>query len=277
MKKQLGYSEFSFGYAFTENMVRSFGSTAAPQFPTLQQEGQLGYDLKVHAGGVPLFLQYKLPEPMVRRTAAEISKHRLDGRGLSTPFLRMYLMRRSVSQQHELLIRLEQKEPGSVFYAMPRLMGQREFNRAYQAVAVHRESVLFSPNDIGPLPDHAQHTVAYDLGLNRAWFCSDPKPVEAHGVISVLSERERAANERASEGLAAVARAVSGRILSTRPGQLEELAAAVRTRLQEGQRRIAVDERTAHEAEEAIRELLIARELARVGLGVELVIVRPRG
>ena len=44
---KLGYTEFSFGYAFTENLIRSMpsGPTGAPFFPNLLQEAQLGYDI----------------------------------------------------------------------------------------------------------------------------------------------------------------------------------------------------------------------------------------
>ena len=45
---KLGYSEFSFVYAFTENPISwSPGlPTSAPTFPNLAQEGDLGYDVQ---------------------------------------------------------------------------------------------------------------------------------------------------------------------------------------------------------------------------------------
>ena len=57
MKKQLEYSEFSFGYAFTENLIRSSatGPSTAPRFPSLVEEGGLGYDVEIDDGGVPVF------------------------------------------------------------------------------------------------------------------------------------------------------------------------------------------------------------------------------
>jgi hypothetical protein len=53
----LGYSEFSFGYAFTENLIRSSTAapTGAPIFPNLVQEAQLGYDVQIKLPGLPLF------------------------------------------------------------------------------------------------------------------------------------------------------------------------------------------------------------------------------
>ena len=104
---KLRYTEFSFGYAFTENLIRS-ASTAplgAPTFPNLIQEGKLGYDVRVDFPGCPLYFQYKLPELMIRDSAVEISKHSLQG--IETQFFRMHLMNRNLSSQHELLIDLE--------------------------------------------------------------------------------------------------------------------------------------------------------------------------
>ncbi|MBH8615229.1 hypothetical protein I4N56_033470 [Pseudomonas mohnii] len=54
-------SEFSYGYAVTNEVVNLLGTSiaAAPQFPTLYAEGQAGggYDVKI-VGGIPIFLQF---------------------------------------------------------------------------------------------------------------------------------------------------------------------------------------------------------------------------
>ena len=159
MKKQLEYSEFSFGYAFTENLIRSSatGPSSAPRFPNLVQEGGLGYDVEIDDGGVPVFFQYKLPERMVRPTAREISDHRLDKEGLAVPFFRMYLMKTESSRQHELLIELEKEHAGSVFYAAPFIVGRTAFDHAYAGASVHLQSALFSPREIGSLPGGERH------------------------------------------------------------------------------------------------------------------------
>jgi hypothetical protein len=101
---KLGYSEFSFGYAFTENLIRSSSAApaGAPMFPNLVQEAQLGYDVRIDRPGAPMFFQYKLPALMARNTAFEISKYKIPG--LAAPFFRMPLMRRDLSKQHERLI-----------------------------------------------------------------------------------------------------------------------------------------------------------------------------
>jgi hypothetical protein len=73
---KVGYTEFSYGYAFTENLIRSssVAPLGAPVFPNLLQEGQSGFDVQINFPGVPLFFQYKLPEVMLRGTAYEISQ-----------------------------------------------------------------------------------------------------------------------------------------------------------------------------------------------------------
>ena len=273
MKKQLEYSEFSFGYAFTENLIRSSatGPAGAPRFPNLVEEGRLGYDVKIDDGGVPVFFQYKLPERMVRPTAKEISNHRLD---LPVPFFRIYLMNTESSRQHELLIDLERTHAGRVFYAAPFIVGRTAFDRAYVGASVHLQSALFSPGEIGSLPGGERHVVAYHPDLGRGWLCSEPVRIAIHRMDSVNAECDRLLKEMPKRLVADVAREVSESVLSLRKGELDGLAGIVRDRVQRPELRVALAD--AEEAAAAVEELLVARELARVGLGVEFVLAQSR-
>ncbi|UXN58463.1 hypothetical protein [Phyllobacterium zundukense] len=123
---KVGYTEFSFGYAFTENLVRGSATApaGAPFFPNLEQEGTLGYDVRIDFPAVPLFLQHKLPELMPRASAFEIANSLCPG--LTLEFFRIALMRRDVSDQHRLLIDWGRalSGPGFLCRAMPaRLSG----------------------------------------------------------------------------------------------------------------------------------------------------------
>src|ERR1700733_10102520 len=155
---KVGYTEFSFGYAFTENLIRSLSTVpiGAPIFPNLIQEGHSGFDVHLNFPGVPLFFQYKLPELMRRGTAFEIANSHCSG--LSVPFFRISMMRRDISRQHELLMALEAKYPRGVFYAAPAIADIEKFDRAYNSAAVARHSLFFSPSDIGLLPDDKPHS-----------------------------------------------------------------------------------------------------------------------
>ena len=279
MKKQLEYSEFSFGYAFTENLIRSStsGPTSAPRFPNLVEEGRLGYDVEIDDGGVPVFFQYKLPERMVRPTAGEIWKHELDKEGLRVPFFRMYLMKKESSRQHELLIELEKKHAGSVFYAAPYIVGRTAFDQAYAGASVHLQSVLFSPGEIGSLPGGERHVVAYHPDLSWGWLCSEPQRVGTHRIDLVNEERGRLLKEAPKRRVADVAREIGESVLSLRPGELDGVAGAVRNRVRQRRLQSGADRVDAEEAAVAVEELLVARELARVGLGVEFVLAQSGG
>jgi len=87
-------SEFSFGYAVTEEIIRQQRHVmiGAPIFPSLLQEGRAGggYDLRINRRGFPLFLQFRLSHKMIKNNSFEIKDHAL----FSIPFFRIHLMRK---------------------------------------------------------------------------------------------------------------------------------------------------------------------------------------
>jgi len=123
-------SEFSYGYAVTKAFVERWRPhlTAAPVFPSLLEEGQVGYDVQLQRRGIPLFLQFKLSECIVRSTAVEF-KHQLP---VSLPFYRMLLRLARHSDQHELLCDLE-ATGAKVRYVAPMFHTTDQFNQAYLA------------------------------------------------------------------------------------------------------------------------------------------------
>ena len=272
---RVGYSEFSFGYAFTENLIRwsSDAPTSAPHFPNLVDEGSRGYDVRIDRGGYPLFLQYKLPEKLTRSTAVEIRKFGLPG--IYTPFFRMPLMRKDSSEQHRLLVDLESRWPGGVFYAAPCMEDESEFNQAYVSVGVHRRSVLFSPGEIGYLPDSEQHSVAYRSDLNYAWFCSNAREIRAFEIATISEALVGSLNELRFRELRPVLVEILRSVRSISPWDLRGTEVRARERASTSS---AVHERTHldRNAAEVAVELRVVREIARVGLGVDLLIVQPR-
>ena len=166
-------SEFSYGFAFTSELVSSLGShlLAAPQFPSLQQEGKPGggYDVKIDYG-LPLFLQFKLSHHLTRTNSKE---YRLMGGA----YYRWHMHALRHSAQHGLLLDLESKGH-DVFYIAPVFHQTAELNTHYLAGSIVDESAAFRPGEIGPLPDDQEHYVVFN---NRplAYRCSDnPLQVE---------------------------------------------------------------------------------------------------
>ena len=274
---KLDYSEFSYGYAFTENLIRWASATpgGAPFFPNLIQEGQLGYDVRIDFPSCPLYFQFKLPELMVRDTAAEISKHFLHG--ISTPFFRMHLIKSSLSRQHQLLIDLESRHPNSVYYTAPGLQCNQSFNAAYNSAAVHFQSVFFSPGEIGPLPDDNTHVVSYRYGLPYAWFRSEPREIRAFRFEDVVDQLGNLSDESRYGSLRDMARTTLEELMLLAPQEFRYSESAIRQRIRK--RRATIGD--VLELDEAkmgvIEDLLVSREIARVALGLEFVVAQPLG
>jgi hypothetical protein len=272
---KLGYSEFSFGYAFTENLIRSSlaAPTGAPIFPNLVQEAKLGYDVNINLPGLPLFLQYKLPVLMTRNTAAEISKYNIPG--LTTPFFRMPLMRRDLSQQHQRLIALEVKFPGTVLYASPALHNLDEFNRAYDKAGVHQRSVFFSPTSIGSLTDDKDHSVAYQLGSPVAHFCSEPREIKAIIYDDLAGDAHELFLRPQYRVLETSALELRNTVRTLVSAQMKRAEAGLSERIN-ARRSIGLETaRLPQRTEQVIENILVAREMARVDLGVDVMIAQP--
>lgn len=169
------FSEFSYGYALTEELVRQNRSAviAAPTFPSLFEEGKSGgYDVKVPLSGTPVFLQFKLSDRMERETAKE-HKNNL----LSVPYYRMHLRPTRHSDQHNLLMQLEATGE-TVLYIAPEFHLPGELNLHYLNKTVISNSAAFSPTEIGTLPTDGPHYVAFERGASHAYRCSnDPKKI----------------------------------------------------------------------------------------------------
>lgn len=272
---KVGYTEFSYGYAFTENLTRSLASapTGAPVFPNLVQEAKVGYDVNINLPAAPLFFQFKLPERMRKGTAFEVSNGGCPG--LAIPFYRIALMRADLSKQHSRLIELETKFPGCVFYAAPVLSDIHAFNKSYGLGRVFNDSVFFSPGDIGPLPDNKQHTIAYRSGLASAFFCSDPQEKQKWSFDDISTKIEASFKQKQFKDAPAAARTIRDEVINLASAEWRRqsagLADRIRIRIRAATTTAAVDA----QQEETVTDLLVAREIARVDLGLELVLAQP--
>jgi hypothetical protein len=177
-------SEFSYGFALTNEIVGWAPLATAPIFPSLIEEGKDGggYDVKLDFPGVALYLQFKRADCMVRKSVAEIKLH---GLPLATPFYRLYITESGKSNQHEMLLGLDNGN-NAVFYVAPRFHELTEINQAWNDNTVASRSIFIRPSEIGKL-DSTSHHISYDP--HRAYGCSDPSPVEfmnSDGVVAFL-------------------------------------------------------------------------------------------
>ncbi|MBX9665923.1 hypothetical protein [Novosphingobium sp.] len=271
---KLGYTEFSFGYGFTENLLRWSAKKPAgcPVFPNLIQEASLGYDVRIDLPAAPLFFQFKLPELMTTRRAKEIKVHKLSG--LSCDFFRMPLMRRDKSDQHRLLIQLETQFPGRVFYATPVLPTLGRFNAEYNAGRIHQHTAFISPQAIGPLPDDLSHHVSYKT-TSSGWFCSEPRPLEIITWDALLSDIESPQKDRPQLELGELMHRVQTSLRELRGDSVRVDERAVRNRVS-ARRRLRDGAALDPERQKIVDELLVSQEMARIGLGVEMLIAQPQ-
>jgi hypothetical protein len=174
--KPADLSEFSFGYALTETLIRwrNMGLTAAPVFPSLRAEGQTGggYDVRLNrVSALPLLLQFKLSDRIQSRRAVEVQRT-----NMPVPFYRFYISGRRRTAQHSLL--LEQEQAGcEVYYVAPAFHRQSELNRFYLGRDVDNRSGWFRPSFIGAFQDTVDHKVGFRLG-GPSYVSSEPVEIK---------------------------------------------------------------------------------------------------
>lgn len=186
------FSEFSYGFAVTNEFVGQMSLSAAPIFPSLLEEGKEGggYDVKFDQPALPLFLQFKRSERMVSPMAREYGWL---GPIIDLPYHRFWITPSSKSQQHQMLLNLD--VPGKqVFYVAPRFHLVEELNDAWIAQSVAARSIFVPPRTIGPMPDSGKHSIAFDR--RNAWRCSEPVKVEALNFDQMLARMKGELSKR---------------------------------------------------------------------------------
>lgn len=165
-------SEFSYGFALTNEIVGWAPLSAAPIFPSLIEEGKAGggYDVKLEMPAVALYLQFKRSERMTRRSAKE---RQLIGPSLHVPYHRFHVTEAKKSNQHDMLLELDDGA-SLVFYAAPRFHTLEEINWAWEHNAISAQSVFVAPSEIGALDDKS-HSVAFDFA--DTFVCSQPRQI----------------------------------------------------------------------------------------------------
>lgn len=197
-------SEFSYGYAVTEELVSLHRASivAAPMFPSLYDEGQPGggYDVQIPISGRPVFLQFKLSDQLERSNSKE---HRSGL--LRLPYYRMHIRPAKHSNQHSLLLDLEASGE-TVFYIAPEFHLPAEFNFFYLNRRVVFNSAAYSPQAIGPMPDDDEHYIVFERGSTMGYRCSDDakevvKFSLSEGLQSVLNRRGKQTRDLGESGL----------------------------------------------------------------------------
>jgi hypothetical protein len=188
-------SEFSYGFALTRELIdkkwNGLQLTAAPFLPSLPAEGRPGggFDVSLKSLNALVFLQFKVSHYMTRATAKGVSNGKL-----GVPYYRFDLHAPRSSDQHRLLVALEQQPglpPRIVRYVAPAFYTEGEFDAAYFANVVSDRSVFIAPSQIN-LPDDREHSVGFVSPTDQGVVLSEPREIE--GAIDYGAFRQRVEN-----------------------------------------------------------------------------------
>ena len=171
---QCEFSETAYAFSLISEIIRTgvFGRIIkAPIAPSTVEEGETGYDLELITSGKPLFLQFKVPDFVKRKMPSCPSP-------LSSPFFKIK-MRKTPSDQHNILKRLSDQKTGSVFYVAPTFFQRSEFDDAFIKNEVCKRSAFFSLNNLPLINDTKQHHIFYKTSgryyCAKGYYCSEPK------------------------------------------------------------------------------------------------------
>jgi hypothetical protein len=159
------FSEFSYGYAAIHEaeleLSAIYKQAGAPKLPSLVEEKDLGWDVRLAFVDFVVFLQFKRSEWISRRHPDSPTWGGVNAKhyryGIDTS-----------GHQHRALLRLEdelnaQPGNGNVYYVAPVFHTQSAFDRAYGRGEVLQGSSLVPPSDIGDSSGR-HHVVAHPGG-----------------------------------------------------------------------------------------------------------------
>ncbi len=166
------FSEFSYGFVVTSELDESLGDglIAAPVFPSLRQERDVGWDVNLRLVGISVFLQFKLADLLTRRTATEWRYYR-------APYYRFQIHRAFRSRQHNLLKRIAETNR-HVYYVAPRFTRVPEFDLYYRRRRVVVESAWVPVKKLPWVRDTFPHSITFRKGSDLRFNSPEPEPLD---------------------------------------------------------------------------------------------------
>ncbi len=170
------FSESAYAFSLVSELInkKKLGQIiAAPMAPSTREEAKegYGYDVSLSRKGKPLFLQFKIPDYIVYKRPSSTSP-------FPAPFFRIKMWNKRISDQHNILKRLSDKHPGSVFYVAPSFYKSNDFDSHFRSSSICKNSAFFSLNNLPSIKDNGDHHIYYNRPGNhysaKACFCSNP-------------------------------------------------------------------------------------------------------
>ena len=161
------FSEFSYGFAFTDAFVRRRGRlTTAPVFPSLRDERHKGWDVRLNLPGVSFFLQFKLSDRLTRPNATYWQVH-------GGSYFRIDITPLSRSPQHNLLKNFNDRGEDNVYYVAPFFYRMSQFDDAYVSNNIYERSLLIPVNRLPRLNDYEAHHLTFASTNEFRWHTDE--------------------------------------------------------------------------------------------------------
>lgn len=162
------FSELQFAYGVTrelENGVLGLG-IGTPYFPSLQVEGDLGFDVAFTNGMIPIFFQYKVPEKLTTDKSKE-------WRYYNEEYFRFRIYPDSKSNQHNQLKNLS--DIGYLtYYCSPGFSEWSEYKKHHSRGSIVANSIFVPLSDLIRISGSDNHVITYNKDLEYIMF-SEPQ------------------------------------------------------------------------------------------------------
>jgi len=171
---EAAFSELQYAYSCTRELENRLGSSCscAPYFPTLIEEAKFGFDVAIGSLYAPVFLQYKVADYMIRKSARNWKE-------FSSSFFRFSVYPATKSPQHNRLKSLSTVFP-FVYYCSSAFVDYDQFDSFHTHGQIVDNSVFINLCTIPKNSGNAEHDIIFQTAPWRYRWCSDP--IEVKGI-----------------------------------------------------------------------------------------------
>jgi hypothetical protein len=172
------FSEKEYEMGFTFQFVENYRSILDdfPDMPSSRVEGSHPYDAGfrlIESGEChSIFFQFKKSNIIRHHARRNVDFSNL----LGSPYLYFKIWPRSVSNQHNLMHDMREKNE-SIYYAAPLFHERHELFQNFRDRQIIDNSIFVDPLDIGKIQDSESHQIAYNYWSSQGYFASRIKQI----------------------------------------------------------------------------------------------------
>lgn len=184
------FSEIQLAYSITreieDRVVFSNLKMGIPVMSNRREEAEGDYDTTYQGKLAAVFLQYKLPEYMIRSNAKEWEEMG------KKEYYRVQIYPNDQSPQHNYLCSLAQKDArNKVYYCAPAFVKYSDYELLHRIFNVAEHSVFVDCNHLPKISGNERHNICYQISPKRMVMHSETRTLEImQGWHSVLYDEE---------------------------------------------------------------------------------------